>query len=306
MEEKRMEMKNMRKQKRYAAWVCKMLLIAVIVFFGGRILITQMGDMTGSSVGVGMERDSSAGDPAEADAGTAEKPIRRSGAELKSKLNELAGKYPEIAKICENQSQYSEKLLSILANNPEMADFVENYNTAAHKTQGATLTEKEKKAFIPLFIQWDKRWGYVYYGDNVLGLSGCAPTCLAMVITGLTGTKDATPDKVASYATRNGYYVKENGTSWSIMTEGSRALGVTGREISLAQSVVSRELEQGHPIICSVGPGDFTTSGHFIVLVRYRNGKIKVNDPNCRARSRWWDYSELEGQIRNLWAFEKG
>ena len=51
--------------------------------------------------------------------------------------------------------------------------------------------------------------------------------------------------------------------------------------------------------------GDFTTEGHFIVLTGYENGEIKVNDPNCRTRSTLWDYEELQGQIRNLWVFEK-
>ncbi len=65
-------------------------------------------------------------------------------------------------------------------------------------------------------------------------------------------------------------------------------------------------LKKGNPIICSMGPGDFTTAGHFIVLVGVEEGKIKVNDPNSKERSsKLWDYETLEPQIKNLWVFEK-
>ena len=52
-----------------------------------------------------------------------------------------------------------------------------------------------------------------------------------------------------------------------------------------------------------MGPGDFTTTGHFIVLVGYENGKIKVNDPNSIKNSeKEWTYEQIKDQIRNLWA----
>ncbi len=113
-----------------------------------------------------------------------------------------------------------------------------------------------------------------------------------------------TPYKVAKYAESNGFYVDGVGTSWSLMTVGSKSFGIIGEEISLSKDNVYSELELGHPIICSVGPGDFTTIGHFIVLSGISNGKIKVNDPNSKKRSGMlWDYDRLESQIKNLWSF---
>jgi hypothetical protein len=51
-------------------------------------------------------------------------------------------------------------------------------------------------------------------------------------------------------------------------------------------------------------PGDFTTSGHFIVLTGEADGKITVCDPNSRQRSEaLWDYETLAPQIKNLWAY---
>ena len=63
-------------------------------------------------------------------------------------------------------------------------------------------------------------------------------------------------------------------------------------------------LKKGQPIICIMGEGDFTITGHFIVLTGVEDGKIKVNDPNSKARSNLlWDYDRIAPQIRNLWTF---
>ena len=52
--------------------------------------------------------------------------------------------------------------------------------------------------------------------------------------------------------------------------------------------------------------GYFTTGGHYIVLTDYVDGKIKVNDSNSYINSdKLWKYSDIRGQIRNMWAFSK-
>lgn len=168
----------------------------------------------------------------------------------------------------------------------------------------SALTDKEMKEAFPLLLQTDSRWADVPYGDDTIEFSGCAPTCMSMVIVALTRDADATPDKLAEYAMNNGYYEQGCGTSWTFMTEGGSSYGIYGQELSLSQTQIFDELEQGHPIICSVRPGDFTTTGHFIVLVGTEDGKIQVNDPNSKKNSKkLWDYDELEPQIKNLWMF---
>ena len=53
-----------------------------------------------------------------------------------------------------------------------------------------------------------------------------------------------------------------------------------------------------------MGPGDFTATGHFLVLTGWEDGKFRINDPNSRENSeRLWAYEEIQDQIRNLWAF---
>ena len=64
------------------------------------------------------------------------------------------------------------------------------------------------------------------------------------------------------------------------------------------------ELEQNHPIICSMGSGDFTMTGHIIVITGVKNGKFVINDSNSKDRSKkLWSYEEISDQIKNLWSF---
>ena len=232
-------------------------------------------------------------------------PIIRDYSQISAKLKELSESHHEFKPIYENMSQYPQNLLGALCNNPDMIDFVKGY-LQADATKVGTIEKKELTDGIPLFIQWDTRWGYVPYGDDNIALSGCAPTCLSMVIVGLTGDRTCTPAKVAQYSTDNNYYIKGTGTQWKIMTEGCLDFGVRGRVIALNRDYIYDELENGHPIICSMSAGDFTTAGHFIVLSGIKDNKIIVNDPNSKVRSgKLWDYETLQSQIKNLWAFSK-
>lgn len=198
---------------------------------------------------------------------------------------------------------YPPVLLEALKNNPELADFVAGYPESDGSVTGG-LTEEELNASFPLLLQWDKRWGYAPYGADNIALSGCATACLSMVAVALTHNPAATPDAVADYATAQGYYEKGSGTKWSIMTKGCQQFGIQGTEVALDRNKVMTLLEEGTPIICSMRPGDFTTTGHFIVLVGTEDGKIRVNDPYSRIRSNTlWEYGTLEYQIKNLWAF---
>ncbi len=232
-----------------------------------------------------------------------ETPHAYTDSERAERLSQLAETYPEFEKIAENQDSYPAALLNALCNNPNMLNFVDGWSKADGKAMGS-LTKSECKEKFPLFLQWDARWGYVPFGDDNIGLSGCGPTCVAMAAFALTRDENITPDKTAKAAADGGYYEAGVGTSWSFMTEGAAQFGITGEVISLDEATVFGELEQGHPIICSMAAGDFTAHGHYILLIGTKNGKLRVNDPNCRERSeKLWDFDTLAGQVKNLWVY---
>lgn len=195
---------------------------------------------------------------------------------------------------------YPASLIGLLERNPETAEFVLEY--PFREDWEVDLSEYANSEEVPLFLQWDCRWGYETYGSDVLGITGCGPTCLAMVGYYLTGDESFAPNIVAEFSQREGHYSPGSGSSWTLISEGAVELGLDVTEIPLVKKRITDNLEVGNPIICAMGPGDFTTEGHYIVLTGLEDGKFRVNDPNSRANSeRLWSYEEIEGQIRNLW-----
>jgi len=235
-----------------------------------------------------------------------QKPVERgTDEEVLKYLQELAKENKDYEKICENADAYPSQLLAALANNPEMLEFAMGYPENDGTLIGK-LTKKEQKQDYPLFLQWDSRWGYISYGESSnIGLSGCGPTCLSMVVYALTRDADITPAKIAAYSEEQGFYVEGTGTSWTLMTEGAADFGITGAELPLSEKRMKQELDAGHPIICAMSAGDFTLAGHFIMIYDYDKKGFCVNDPNCMARSeRRWTYEELRPQIKNLWYYQ--
>lgn len=237
-----------------------------------------------------------------------DKPQKRTIREILKRLEELSNDRGLIAQVTESYQDYPENLLEALANNPEMADFAAHYLENKGNVTGEGLTESEKSQEYPLFLQWDPRWGYASYGDDsVVGLSGCGPTALSMVLYYLTGNEELTPDKIAAYSMQEGYYMSGTGTAWLLMEEAPPVYGVSVSQPQKNEQVMHQALDRGDLIICSVGPGDFTIGGHFVVVYGYTDEGFLLNDPNCVARSRQtWPYSKIGGQIKHIWVFSKG
>ena len=223
--------------------------------------------------------------------------------QTREELAQLARRDSRVDKIMDHLDRYPTQLLELVARNPETAQFVLDYPEVKDDPPGETVGQVTKGTF-PLLMQWDSRWGYQTYGDGLMALNGCGPTALSMVICGLTGDDTVTPWTVAQYADQQGYYVDGAGSSWDLMRTGCEHFGLKARELPLDQGVLNAALNKGEPVICSVGPGDFTTSGHFILLTGVEEGKYQVNDPNRHSTSqKLWDYDTLAPQIRNLWAY---
>ena len=199
-------------------------------------------------------------------------------------------------------SEYPQSLIELLYRNRETRDFVLNYPLLKDKKVKVELSDYKNLEAVPLFMQWDKRWGYINYGNDVAGITACGPVCLSMCAYYLTGDESYSPDKMIKFALDEGYCVYGNGTSWELFSKGAVDLGFDVTEIGLDKDRVINNLEVGNPIVAIMGEGDFTTSGHFIVFSGTENGLIKINDPNSYQRSELlWEFDDIKDQIRNLW-----
>ena len=199
-------------------------------------------------------------------------------------------------------SAWPESVLELPELNPETEDYVLHYPLLVGTHPKTDLSDLCSTGSVPLLMQWDERWGYGSYAGEPFGVSGCGPTCLSMVCLYLRGDASLTPDYIGRFSEENGYSVHGSGSSWTLISQGGVQLGLDVTEIPLDEQRMIRNLEVGNPIICAMGPGVFTTTGHFIVLTGYENGKFTVNDPNSRSRSQQlWEYHSFAGDIGNLW-----
>ena len=196
--------------------------------------------------------------------------------------------------------EYPKSLIELLERNPETKDFVLNY--PFREELQVSYNDLRSSDAVPLFLQWDSRWGYGKYGSDFLAVTGCGPSCLAMAGRYLTGDENMTPHQIARFAEKNGYYEPGYGSSWTLISEGAGELGLTATELPLVKKKMVDALEAGCPLILAMGTGDFTTTGHYIVLAGVEDGAFRVNDPNSIENSqRLWTYEEIEHQIRNIW-----
>ncbi len=217
--------------------------------------------------------------------------------------------FPQLDDILLGMERYPKDVLQMLANNPETIDFVSDYLKHVDDTEanGGITAEELQQEGIPLFQQWDKRWGYVTYGNNIIAINGCGPTCLSMVYAGLTGKGNYNPADMAGFCMENNYFDQESGTSWSLMLNGARKLGLESQRVEVSKKNLKSRLKEGNPVIASMEPGDFTTTGHFIVLTGLtEEGKVDVNDPNNIANSKkQWDLDTIVRQTKAAWAYAR-
>ena len=145
-----------------------------------------------------------------------------------------------------------DSLLELKEKYPETADFVDAYAEYQDTEFDMDISDEIVEGEIPLFIQWDKRWGYCMYGNDFFGVNGCGPTCLAMVVCGLTNDSEYNPYDIAMFSMSNDYYISGQGTSWNLMTEGARNLGLTVESGNITQWYIEHNLSSQSHKICSM------------------------------------------------------
>ncbi|WP_080797340.1 C39 family peptidase [Arabiibacter massiliensis] len=168
----------------------------------------------------------------------------------------------------------------------------------------STPRDQWRAGEVPELYQRDPAWAQTSYAGDDFGETGCGPTCLAMAYVALTGRDDRGPADLAALSEQMGCATPD-GTAWAFMTEGAAEVGLAAEELPADEGSIRRALAAGSPVVCSVGPGDFTTTGHFIVLAGVdKDGRLVVRDPNSPERTaKAWDFDVVIGQCRALWAY---
>lgn len=161
------------------------------------------------------------------------------------------------------------------------------------------------------YLQYDERWGHKVYSsinDNLqtIGNSGCGPTAMAMVLDYYINDA-VTPDIMADYALSHYYVTPYQGTSWGLFSAIAKDYGLEFLQTSCQQDVLQwmQDKENGL-VICSMTPGLWTVSGHFIVIWKIQNGWVYVNDPYSTDQEKTYNSFEyLAQQCKQYFCFNQ-
>ena len=144
---------------------------------------------------------------------------------------------------------------------------------------------------ITYFCQSDEAWAEQPYGTDTIGPYGCGPTAMAMAVASLTDT-DTDPVKMAAWAVDHGYWARRSGSYHSIIQGIAQEFGLKAESFTArTPDELRRALRSKSILVALVGPGHFTTGGHFILIRGVTlNGDLLVADPNSLENSlQTWD-----------------
>ena len=199
------------------------------------------------------------------------------------------------------------KLLKLAADEPAAQQYVRNFvDKYPMKTpQNGQVKTVATGRNIPRFYQWDELWGYTTYSGTAFGLTGCCPTCLAMVYQGITGNHDLSPYDMGELAVRDGYATEYEGTYASFLVDEAETLGLPVSSIDVSEKALKNALQSNQAVIVNFGPGYFTQYGHYVVISGMtQDGQLIMNDPYSEERSnQTWDISQIVEEAQGLYAY---
>ena len=182
----------------------------------------------------------------------------------------------------------------------------------------ATVSTTTKILKPVSYLQTDSKWknhNYSAKGESkTIGSSGCGVTVAAMIIATLKD-KNVTPITTAEWSMAHGYKALNQGTYYTYFVPQLNEYGITckrlntsnlyGQSSSFAHTEALNALKNGNWVIACMGKGNWTSSGHFILLYKYENGYVYINDPASTSASRiknTWDL--FAKQVKYLWTVD--
>ncbi|MFA5252037.1 MAG: C39 family peptidase [Phycisphaerae bacterium] len=141
------------------------------------------------------------------------------------------------------------------------------------------------------YLQYDPNWGSIVFSNHndpnqTIASSGCGATTMAMVAAAFVDTNISPPD-VAALIVEQGYRTYDNGVDWGFYPCAAEYYGLKFEQTTDTDAAIEA-LRAGALVIASMGPGYFTSYGHYILLwgLDKENELILVNDPNSETRTR--------------------
>ena len=164
----------------------------------------------------------------------------------------------------------------------------------------------------PIYLmQTDSRWKRKMYSSvnnksQTIGSSGCGPSAVSMII---NEWFDPTygPVEACAWSVANGYRHATNGTYWGLMKAIAVKYGCKFSQVySGAEAKKWLDNNPGSLVVCIMGKGNWTKSGHFILMYKCDGTYVYINDPNSTKFTRQKNtFSLLKSECRCYFCFAK-
>lgn len=153
------------------------------------------------------------------------------------------------------------------------------------------------------YKQYDSRWAYRAYAGETMSAAGCGPTATADIVGVL-------PTEIADWMTSHGYASNGYGTSWYGPAAALDAYGYNGQQLnsgslygsggtSTENTWLSKMKTGKYYGILLMGPGNFTSGGHFICITDVdSSNRCHVHDPASASRDGWHPWSDFYGDVK--------
>ena len=169
---------------------------------------------------------------------------------------------------------------------------IEKKTTASPSALGINGIVVQPAQFVqPVdYKQADSRWGKKVYTScgnkkQTIANSGCGPTSMADIMATWVN-KLITPVEMCAYAVKHGFRTKSSGTAWGFFKSIATAYGFTGFVQTKSMATARAALKNGAFVVASMGPGYWTSGGHFICLWKTDDVYMYANDPASKTRKK--------------------
>lgn len=103
-----------------------------------------------------------------------------------------------------------------------------------------------------------------------------------------------TPVDLAEFAVNNGRRTSYDGTSWAFFKDVAKEYGLNFLQTTSSATALEWMKTKEDPlVVCAMGPGLWTSEGHFILLWDVQNGVAHINDPFSTADYRTTNYYNI-------------
>lgn len=153
-----------------------------------------------------------------------------------------------------------------------------------------------------------KQYNYpnVPYAGETIAVAGCGPTSCSDIL-------EIDPVETAAWLQANGWAVDHQGTIYEGIAACLTAYGADGKMVARDQDYETnnsrftawkRAIQDGYEgilLMHNCVSSYWTSGGHYIAIVGYRNNNYLVYDPASEVRTGWHPFSDFAGNISALY-----